>query len=86
MHFDSSVLEPIDPAAIGKPHLEQRRHGEQPPAVAAIGEDAQAARPRDVVGIARDREYLVQPGVADGELRGEDAMHPAGDRERPVVG
>ena len=71
-----AAVERIDPAAVAEADLEGRGYGEQTPALAELDQDAQAACPRDVVRIARDGEELVERGVADRQLRGEDAMHP----------
>src|SRR5450631_1498107 len=39
MHADRACAETIDPAAIGEAHLENRRHGKQPPAGSSIDQD-----------------------------------------------
>ncbi len=57
----------------------------KPPAFANVDQHAKAARARDVVGIARDREELVERCVADGELGGENAMHPGCRAERRLI-
>ena len=51
-----------------------------------LDEDAQSARARDVVGIARDGKELVEGRVADRELRAEHAVHPRGGAQDRLVG
>ena len=86
VHRDEALVDIVEPAAVAEAHLERRRHCQQPPAVAAIDQRTQAARPHDVVGIARNREELVEGRVADRQLRAEHPMHPARDTQRRVVG
>ena len=85
MHGDRAPRKKIDPAAIGKAHLERRWNGQQPPAVAHVDQHAQTARARDVVRVARDGKELVKRCVSDGQLRGEHAMHPACGAKRRLV-
>ena len=84
-HAHGPVLEPIEPAAVGKPHLERRGDRQQPPSPAQVDEHPEPARPRQVVRVARHRKELVEGGVADGELGCQHAVHPAGDRKRRLV-
>src|SRR5262245_40873861 len=71
MDADRAVVAAVKPAAVVEADLEGRRYGQQPPAAAGIDEDAQAARAGDVVGVARDREELVEGRVADRQLSPE---------------
>ena len=83
---DGPFAEPIDPAAVAEAHLERRRHGQQPPSALRFHEHAQSAAAGDVVGVARDGQQLVKGRVADGELRAENAVHPAGRAQDRLVG
>ncbi len=85
LHGDPAIGQLIDPAAIAEADLEGRRHRQQLPARTDIRQDAQAVAADDVVGIARDREQLVERGVAQGQLGREHAVHPAGDAHRGLV-
>ena len=76
-HRDQAIAECVNPPAVGESHLERRGNGQQTPAGSGVDQHPQATGPHDVVRIPRNREQLVERRVADGELRGEDAVHPA---------
>ena len=77
MHADGATCVTVLPAAIAEPHFEARWQREKFPRPIDFREHAKPAGAGNIVGIARDGKKLVKRRVADGELRCENAMHPA---------
>src|SRR5262249_2862984 len=58
----------------------------QLPTATHIDHDPQTIRAGNVVWVARNGKELMKRSVADGQLGGEDAMHPAGGAKRGFIG
>ena len=78
-------VQPVDPDAVAQPHLEGRGHRQKLPARAGLDQHPEPAGAGDVVGVAGRPEQPVERGVADGQERGEDPVHPAGGAQRRLV-